>query len=224
MQSELFVPFLEKLGLSLTHDQLASFQTYEEALYQANEVRNLTRVPREEGWQRHFLDSLLFQDLIPNNADVLDIGTGPGFPSWPLACARPDIKVTAIDSNGKMLSFLQEQKLTNLIAVLIRAEDWRQTEKFDFVTGRALAPLSTQLELSARPCRIGGVVVPMRSISDLPNLANVDLKPLGLQLEEVVERDLPGTEVVRLFPIYRKVERTLSKYPRRWAEMKAKPL
>jgi len=224
MQSELFKSELEKLGLSLSEEQIEQFDQFETELYHVNETRNLTRVPQDECWQRHFLDSLLFQDLIPHGTSVLDIGCGPGFPAWPLACARPDLKVAGVDSNGKMLGFLQEHLLDNLTATQVRAEEWHQTEKFDVVTGRALAPLSTQLELSARPCKMGGLVIPMRSSSDRATLASIDLKALGLELEAIAERQLAQTDIVRLFPVYRKVQRTGAKFPRRWAEMKAKPL
>ena len=224
MEAELFAKAVEDLGLTLSAEQIEKLQAFEDALYAANEVMNLTRVPREECWRRHFLDSLLFQNLIPKHAAVLDIGTGPGFPSWPLACARPDIHITAIDSNGKMIGFLKQMELPNLKVVKERAEDWKVNERFNFVTGRALAPLSAQLELSARPCRIRGIVVPMRAVSDRELFETIDLEPLGLQYVETIERPLPGSDVVRLFPVYQKVAKTKHGFPRRWAEIKSYPL
>ena len=224
MDGEKFALAADGIGLKLTSEQITLFQQFEDALYTANEVMNLTRVPRDECWQRHFLDSLLFQDLIPKHAFVLDIGTGPGFPSWPLACARPDLKITTIDSNGKMIGFLQKNPLPNLTNVQDRAEDWKVNERFEFVTGRALAPLSTQLELSARPCKIKGRIVPMRSQSDRELFDTIDLEPLGLEYVETIERPLPGTDIVRLFPVYRKIAKTKHGFPRRWAEIKSYPL
>jgi 16S rRNA (guanine527-N7)-methyltransferase len=213
-----------ELGLVLDEAQLDRFAAFEAALYEANRVMNLTRVPREECWLRHFVDSLLLSPLIPPGAAALDIGSGPGFPAWPLACARPDLQVTAVDSSGKMLGFLRSQQLSNLAAIQARAEEWGVRERFDFVTGRALAPLAIQLELSAAPCKVGGVVVPMRTPADLAIMGLKDFEALGLKLEEVAESTLPGTDVVRVFPIYRKAKFTPKPYPRRWAEMKASPL
>jgi 16S rRNA (guanine527-N7)-methyltransferase len=212
------------LGLPLTEGQLDAFAAFQDALYKTNEVMNLTRVPREEAWIRHFLDSLLFQSLIPVGASVLDIGTGPGFPAWPLACARPDLKVTALDSNGKMLGFLQQHLLPNLQVVNARAEEWGVREKFDVVTGRALAPLAIQLELSAQPCKVHGLVIPMRTPADEQAMISVDEELLSLQERERLRVDLPGTDTVRLFPVYEKLARTPRNYPRRWPEIKAKPL
>ncbi len=224
MNREAFAAAAAELGLSLTPSQLQALEPFEEALYKANEVMNLTRIPREEAWLRHFIDSLLFQDLIPEFAEVLDIGTGPGFPAWPLACARPGIKVTALDSHGKTVAFLEQHPLPNLRVVNGRAEDWGVVEKFDIVTGRALAPLALQLELSAAPCTVGGRIIPMRTPSDREGIEKAKAGTLGLELRETIERKLPGTDIVRLFPVYEKVAPTLKRYPRTWAEMKAKPL
>lgn len=212
------------LGLELTEAQVDAFSAFEDALYQANEVTNLTRVPREECWLRHFVDSLILSRLIPPGTAVLDIGTGPGFPAWPLACARPDLAVSALDSSGKMLGFLASQALPNLQPVSGRAEEWRVREAFDVVTGRALAPLPLQLELSAAPCRKGGVVLPMRTPAEREGFAPPAFEGLGLWLEKVEEIALPETDIVRAIPVYRKTARTPAKYPRRWAEMRKSPL
>ncbi len=224
MDEERFAQTVAKIGVSLSPEQIAAFSAFEDALFEANEVMNLTRVPREDCWLRHFVDSLLLQDLIPVGSRVLDIGTGPGFPAWPLACARPDLTVTGLDSNGKMLGFLERIPLPNLSSVNARAEDWNKLESFDFVTGRAVAPLSAQLEISASYCGIGGVVVPMRTPSDDENVDQIRLEPLGLKLSRIQQRPLPRTDVVRFFPLYEKVSKTKPGYPRRWAEIKAKPL
>ena len=222
--TEFFAEQLEVLGLPNSKPNLDQFEAFKAALYSANESRNLTRVPPEDCEIRHFLDSLIFQDLIPHGAEVLDIGTGPGFPAWPLAAARPDITVTAIDSNGKMLGFLGTQPLPNLIVKQIRAEEWPAREEFEFVTGRAVAPLSVQLEVSAPLVKVGGLLVPMRSSQESEDFASEEFRTLGIKLREVVERLLPGTDIVRVFPVYEKTKPTPTKYPRRWGDIKKKPL
>ncbi len=224
MDRSAFTDAAKAIGLDLTEEQIGAFAAFEEALYKMNEVMNLTRVPREEAWIRHFLDSLLLVDLIPHNARVLDIGTGPGIPAWPLACARGDIQVTALDSNNKMIGFLHSQPLPNLETEQVRAEEWGTRDTFDFVTGRAVAPLAAQLELSAAACKVGGVVVPMRTPTDRMAIETANLRPLGLKLLEVHERSLPGTDVIRLIPVFVKENPTHPRYPRRWAEIKTKPL
>jgi 16S rRNA (guanine527-N7)-methyltransferase len=179
---------------------------------------------RNDAWLRHFVDSLLFHDLVPQHSSVLDIGTGPGFPAWPLANARPDLQVTALDSSGKMLGFLRSQQLPNLEVIQSRAEVWGARDRFDVVTGRAVAPLAVQLEISAPFAKVGGLVLPMRTPMELQEVRKFPSSELGLKLEDALERTLPGTDVVRLFALFRKVAETPVAYPRTWAEIKRKPI
>jgi 16S rRNA (guanine527-N7)-methyltransferase len=215
-----FFDAVSKLGIELSEAQLDHFETFEENLYLVNEERNLTRVPREECWSRHFLDSLLIAPMIPESAKVLDIGCGPGFPSWPLACARPDLQVTGMDSNSKMLGFLSSQSLPNLNTSSDRAEESELREKFDFVTGRAVAPMPIQCEISAAFLRIGGFFIPMRTQNDQWDADA--LKLIGLEFLNVETR--PIGDAQRVFPIFRKFKSTPRKFPRRWSEIKKNPL
>jgi 16S rRNA (guanine527-N7)-methyltransferase len=193
-------------------------------LYEVNKVMNLTRVPREEALGRHIFDSMLFQDLIPHGARVLDLGTGPGFPAWPLARFRSDLQITAIDSSAKMIGFLRGSPLANLRLVQTRAEEFGEREGFDVVTGRALAHLSVQLELSAAYAKLGGVVIPMRSSRDLDEIRKFTGGQIGLKLKAIEGRVLKDSNAPRLFPVYRKVRPTPGRYPRKWADIKRDPL
>ena len=216
--------FCLNLGFPLTDRQLGQFEAFKKDLYFINQTMNLTRVAVEDCEVRHFIDSLLFVDLIPDGAKVLDIGTGPGFPAWPLACARPDLEVHAVDSSGKMLNFLRRHPLKNLVVIEGRAEESGFREEFDVVTGRALTPLAAQLELSAQAAIIGGAVIPMRTSKDLDAIRAFPADELGLELEDIQSRILPGEEVERAFPIFRKKAETHPKYPRTWGEIKKKPI
>lgn len=221
-------PWLDSLGFAPAGATLERLAEFEEALYAANEVMNLTRVPREEFALRHVVDCLLLSEFVPSGATVLDVGTGAGFPAWPLALFRPDLDVTALDSSGKATRFLARVPLPNLKVVQDRAESWGVRDRFDVVTGRAVAPLGIQLELSAPPCRVDGQVVPMRSAGDRESIRSFGAGTLGLTLERVAERSWPvereGEPVVRLFPVFRKTSRTPDRFPRTWAEMRRKPL
>jgi 16S rRNA (guanine527-N7)-methyltransferase len=215
---ESFVREAAGIGLNLSPPQVAAFAAFEEALYAANETMNLTRVPREDCWRRHFLDSLLIHDLVLGPT-ILDIGTGPGFPAWPLALARPGLEITALDSNGKMIAYLSDHALPNLLPIQCRAEELDGL--YATVTGRAFAPLSIQLEVSARLCKRGGIVLPMRTPGDEAEIRRLDGQ-FGLTLEEIHTRSLPGSGEVRALPVYRRTGRLSRR--RTWAEMKRKPV
>ncbi len=218
--------YCQEAGYPLSPDQIASFEAFLDALYTVNETTNLTRVPREEAELRHLVDSVILIPDLPDGARVLDLGTGPGFPAWPLAAARPDLEVVGMDSAGKMTRFLKSQALPNLHVIQARAEEIAEEmeQSFDVVTGRALAPLGIQLELSARFLRLGGIVAPLRTPAERHEAEHLPARRLGLALQRMREAPLPDSEVVRLIPIYEKVAKTPASYPRRWAEIKRSPL
>ncbi len=224
MDLKLLTAFCLEEGLPLSTLQLEQFERYGEELYRLNAVMNLTSVPYAECEVRHFIESLLITSLIPRGSMVLDIGTGAGFPAWPLACARPDLKVTAMDSTSKALRALSAVPLPNLRVKHHRAEDVTNRESFDIVTGRAVAPLTVQLEISAAWAKVGGAVVPFRTPSEIGQIKSIAVEPLWLSLESVETRTLPGSDVARLFPVYRKVGKTPKNFPRTWAQIKKSPL
>lgn len=210
--------------IPLSAEQVERFEAYLADLYVVNATMNLTRVPQEEAELRHLIDSLLVAEFLPAGGEVVDLGTGPGLPAWPLACARPDLKVTAVDSSGKMLDFLRRHPLSNLTVVQGRAEDLSWEECIDAATGRALAPLGIQLELTSRMLRVGGRSVPFRTTAEREAILAVPALKLGLELISMEERRLPGTDIVRLFPIFTKVAKTPKGFPRGWAQIKANPI
>lgn len=220
------LPVLARICAELGHELSATAERtlvqWRQALYEANIQRNLTRVPFAECDARHFAESCLILDFLPEGASVLDIGTGPGFPAYPLAVVRPDLSITALDSNGKMLGFLAAYPLPNLTIVSERMEDTGLREKFDVVTGRAVAPLPLQLELSATACKVGGRVIPFRSARE--ELDAPYLERLGLKLTGTFTRNVGDPFPDRVFPIYDKVARTEKGFPRTWSAMKKAPL
>lgn len=222
------LPILESLaerqGFPLSESQIAACEAYRADLYKVNEVTNLTRISYEEAEAKHFADSLLVSPYIPKQANVLDIGPGPGFPAWVLACCRPDLNITALDSANKAIRFIERHPLKNLQTKLARAEDQVQREHFDIVTGRAVAPFATQAEISAAWIKIGGLFIPFRTPSEREEIEQFPAAQLGLKLIEINEVNLPETDIIRLFPIFEKVKATNPEFPRPWGRIKAKPL
>ena len=119
--------------------QRKRFLRYYELLVEWNAKINLTAITDPEGVaSRHFADSLLALELIPQGARLIDIGTGAGFPGIPLKIMRPDIELTLLDSLNKRIIFLNEVlKDLDIDArtLHLRAED-------DIATSRAVAAVS----------------------------------------------------------------------------------
>lgn len=128
-----------------------------ECLYTVNETTNLTAIPPEQFWYKHVADSLSVASAIPEiqtwSCDLGDIGCGAGFPSLVLAAAFPKMRITAIDSTLKKITFVEETAmamgLKNLRAEhgrgneLGRQRQWRG--RFKFMTARAVGALQKLL-------------------------------------------------------------------------------
>ncbi len=170
--TDVFIDSLEaavaKWGLSLWPEQLALMHGHYRAMVDANRRTNLTRITGpSEAAVKHYADSLA---LLPwlNSVDtpgrtLLDVGTGAGFPSMPLAIAMKSWSVTAIDGTGRKVEFLtstaRELGVKNLTPLHARAEHWVTDRGFDIVVSRAIAPLSRYLRWVGGLVRPGGWIV-----------------------------------------------------------------
>ena len=218
-----FAAAAASLGVALTQEQVRAFEVFEERLYAANEITNLTRVRREECRARHFLDSLSIAPLIPEGSSVIDIGSGAGFPGVPLAIARPDLRVTLLDAGSKEIRFLESlADVASFGLILERAEVAARVpefrERYDVAVGRAVAPLPVQAEISAGFVRVGGVFLPQRSEAD----ETPQFSDLGLELRDRVIVEVGG--IRRLIAAYGKNSATPSRFPRTWAAIKKRPI
>ena len=93
--------------LNLIEKNRKKFETYFEELVSYNDKVNLTAITeRNDVFTKHFLESILSIDAIAENAEIVDIGTGAGFPSLPIKIVRPDVNITMVDSLNKRVTFL----------------------------------------------------------------------------------------------------------------------
>lgn len=238
--------FAEKLALALTKNGLdefvseavtESFFALTERMLDINEHMNLTAIRDIDGIVvRHYADSLTVAKYIPEEASVIDIGCGAGFPSLPLAIVRPDLKVTALDSTAKRINYIRETSemlgLANITAVTARAEelahDPAHREKYDFACARAVARLNVLSELCMGFVRQDGHFLAMKAnIAEEISEASTAIKKLGGDIEKseiFALIPLVGEPEQRSIVSIKKLMPTPKNYPRNNSQIKKKPL
>lgn len=224
----------KNLDISISDEMAEQFCKYMELLLEWNEKMNLTAITApEEIAVKHYLDSLTLLKFvdIPQNARIIDVGTGAGFPSIPLMIARKDIHITMLDGTKKRLNFIDEvvnQLGLNGETLHARAEEAGKSakyrEKFDFATARAVARLNVLSEYCLPFVRVGGKFVAMKaSVNDEVEEAQGAIKLLGGKMSEIKEFCLPDGSERRLVVI-KKISQTPPKYPRASAQIAKKAL
>ena len=206
--------------MGLNEAQIARFARYGELLVEWNATRmNLTRLisPRDIA-VKHFLDSLALLKAVslPLGARLIDVGTGAGLPGLALKIARPDLRVTLLDSTAKKLLFCravaEDLGLAEVETVHTRAEDAAKQSAlaglFDCAAARAVAPLDRLLPWLAPFVRSGGQAVALKGASVPEELAAASSvsRRLGLTLEAPYAVSLPEAEepTVRQIVVARK--------------------
>lgn len=168
---------LKLINIDLTPNQEEKFEKYYNFLISENEKYNLTAITkRNDVFIKHFLDSLLPFDIFQSNSKILDVGSGAGFPSIPLAIIREDVQFTLIDSVGKKVNFINQVAqvlgLMNVKAIHTRCEDFANVsrETFDYVVARAVAPMNVLCEYLIPFAKVGGRVVVYKGSNYLEEL------------------------------------------------------
>ncbi len=214
----------------LSEKNIARLEEFADEIMRENKVHNLTRITQpKEVALKHFADSLapLRKGLLDGCKNILDIGTGGGFPGIPLAIIG-GMDVTLLDSSAKKLRILQEvsQRINLEVNVVnARAEEvatGEHRESFDAVVCRAVASLPIALELMAPFAKIGGRVLAYKADSECADQGDRAAKLLGLGKVESVDSEIEGLNHRLL--VYEKIARTPKDYPRRYATIKANPL
>ncbi len=223
-----------KYGISLDDLMLDQFQKYYDFLIEYNTHTNLTRiVEHDEVMIKHFLDSLLISKIASlDGKNILDIGSGAGFPGIPMKIISKNSNITMLDSNNKKTKFLNELilklGLKDASAILDRAEDLVKTkrESFDLVTARAVARLNILVELALPFVKVGGYFIAMKSSEYQEELdeAKNGIEKLGAKFENVIKFELPYDMGEREFIIIKKIKKTDLKYPRMYGQIKNRPL
>ncbi len=223
-------------GFSLSEEQLSSFSVYADMLRDWNQKMNLTAITQDfEVATKHFADSLFGLKFIGENARVIDVGTGAGFPGIPLKIARPEISLTLLDSLNKRLTFLKaviaELKLSGVETIHSRAEDGAAKksplrEKFDVCVSRAVSQLNVLAEYCLPYVKVGGVFLAYKGgeVDEELRTASNAVMLLGGKFEDVFRYSIPQTDITHSIVAVRKVCPTPEKFPRLQGKISKQPL
>lgn len=229
--------YIQKIGIELSQDKIDKLIKYYELLVEKNKVMNLTAITEyKDVVIKHFADSLSIIKAvnISEVTNIIDIGTGAGFPGMVLKIVFPDVKITLLDSLNKRVNFLNEViaelQLKDINAIHGRAEDYAHNdtyrEKYDLCVSRAVANLSTLSEYCIPYVKVGGKFVSYKAgeCEEEINNAKKALNMLGGKIEETVDFILPETDISRTFVVIDKLRNTSVKYPRKSGLPSKEPL
>lgn len=233
MNKDRFISEVENLGIEITDKKLEQLEKYYELLIEYNKVMNLTGITgKEEVYLKHFYDSLTIAKIIDlnNENSLCDLGSGAGFPGIVIKIFYPNLKIVLVDSLNKRINFLntviKELGLENIEAIHTRIEEYAKEnkEKFDVVTARAVAPLNILLELGINIVNIGKYFIAMKgNIENEPDYNNA-IKQLNCSLKNVVKFKLPIENSNRSLIKIKKEKSTSKLFPRKYSDIKKKPL
>ena len=159
-------------------------------------------------WERHLLNCAVVAELVPDGAEVVDVGSGAGLPGLVLALLRPAGRMTLLEPMLRRTVFLEEcVERLDLPHVTIRrgrAEDLAGTIRADVATSRAVAPLDRLIPLSVGVLRPGGTVLAIKGRDAAAELGRAEpvLRRLGVRSADVVQAGQgivePPATVVRI--------------------------
>jgi len=230
-----------KLGIKLNSRQVKQFELYYQELIEWNKKINLTAITDYSSVQvKHFLDSLTITLALPEEEvkrpdfNIIDIGTGAGFPGVPLKILFPQPRLVLLEPTTKKTGFLNhiihKLELQNVEVLNSRAEEAAHLpayrEQFALVLSRAVALLPTLVELTLPFCRIGGRFIAQKKgeIDQEVNRAKEAIAALGGKLGQIKKIELDEFNDARYLVVIDKICPTPGKYPRRAGLPKRRPI
>ena len=219
---------LIKYKIKLPEDQIQKLYNFMKMTLDWNEKVNLTAITDEyEFILKHIIDCLSVK--FKNVSNVIDVGTGGGFPGMILAIVNPNIQFTLMDSLGKRIHILEEEveklKLKNVKLIHSRVEDLGKNEEYreqyDIAISRAVASLNILLEYLTPFVKVGGRIIAMKGENyqeelKLANNAINEFKLNSFNLENTILNHINLT--------FTKISKTPLKYPRNPGQIKKQPL
>lgn len=202
MKIDEFISKAKELGLDVADEKLEKLSIYANFLQEYNKHTNLTAITNTEDiYLKHFYDSLTIAKVIDLTScnNLLDFGTGAGFPGMVLKIFYPNLKITLLDSNNKKIKFLKElqEKISvdNLELINTRVESIREERlnSFDVVTARAVTNMPVLTELAMPLVKENGYFIAMKgsNLEEIENSKNSISKMHG-NIEKICTFELPN--------------------------------
>lgn len=229
---------LQQLLPSLTDEQVAQLEQLADLFLEWNQKLNLSAIRDREGvLMKHIVDSLLIMDweFFEEGDEILDLGTGGGFPGLALAIVYPKMQFTLVDATEKKIAAVAEMAkslgLKNVSTVAARAEelarDKQHREQYDRVVARALAGFATLLEYCMPFVKPDGLFIAYQGPELIEQWQQYEdvAETLSSHLIACETAVLPDEEQSqRCFVVVEKTGKINTAYPRRTGLPKKKPL
>ncbi len=192
-----FYPLLAQQLVAVSLQQQQQLAHYVDRLAKWSKIYNLVSANELPNiYQKHIADSLVVAPWM-GQGNVIDIGTGAGFPGIPLAIISPEQQFTLLDSSGKKTRFLtqvvSELALKNIRIVNQRVENYRSGELFSAIICRAFSSMQAMIQLSAHLLRSDGRYYFMKSQHVEQELTEL---PAHMQYE-LIKLDVPQLNAIR---------------------------
>ncbi|SNX53775.1 16S rRNA (guanine(527)-N(7))-methyltransferase RsmG [Thermoanaerobacterium sp. RBIITD] len=227
----------ELLGIHMDMFHVEQFDRYYNLLIEWNNKMNLTAITEEHDVViKHFLDSLsVFKSgKIKKDEKIIDIGAGAGFPSIPVKIVFQNFKLTIIDSLKKRTIFLNELKsylkLKDVDILHGRAEDLGRDsllrENYDIALARAVASLNVICEYCLPFVKKNGYFIALKgpNVEEEIYASYNALKILNSEIEDIIDINLPYTDILHKLIVIKKYDLVDIKYPRKPKAIETKPL
>ncbi len=233
MDREIFEKGISEVNIDINEEKIKMLENFSALLVEWNEKMNLTAVTDPEGISvKHFLDSIAPIEKInfKENARVIDVGTGAGFPGVPIKIVRDDLDFTFMDSLNKRITFLSEVSkclgFEKYNLVHGRAEELGKDksfrEKYDYAVSRAVANLKVLCEYCLPFVKVGGFFAAFKQFEVEGEIeeARAMIGSLGGRIADVFEVSIPCSDIVRKIVMIEKVKETPQQFPRRANKIK----
>lgn len=228
---------LKELNIEVSAEQVSKLEMFKDLMLAWNEKINLTTITEsDEVYIKHFLDSAtcLATGYIKDGSNIIDVGTGAGFPGVPIKILNEKVKITLLDSLNKRIKYLEDvvdkAGLKDVTLLHSRAEDAGANkiyrEKYDISLSRAVAAMNVLCEYCLPFIKIGGYFICQKGPSYKEELDNAmkAIEVLGGRLKEVKGFKLPFSDITHYIIIIEKVKTTPTKYPRKAGKPSAEPI